>query len=366
MGRREEKKLQTEKKHKEEAIRIKKLIKSGKGMKEIADIIGHGMPYLYRIKNECIQNNSWFTEEELEEIEMEKEDNEKTRGKKKDEKKHIENVNTLKELIKDGKKMKEIAKIMNYSVRYLYNIKKESIQNNSWFTEEELKEIEREKEEKREKEKYNAKEKKSQNKIEEQNLKKELEDENKIIKEEIIENNLDEKNNQINKYKELYKKYKKNAKKEDKLELNRGLPVSINGREKFFDVLITLERLEVEIPKEDIEMIVNGLYMHKELISKSIIKCLISDANRKGKTKSVEMMINELSNILRYTKFYEPLIEYKRWIKKLKFLPEIKVMKKQGMHNEQIAKELGMSSAEVSILLHKDENEILGGIGIDD
>ena len=77
-------------------------------------------------------------------------------------------------------------------------------------------------------------------------------------------------------------------------------------------------------------------------------------------------MITELVSTLRDTKFYKPLVEYKRWIKKFNLLPQIQSMKDEGMNNSQIAERIGMSSAEVSILLNSDKNSILEGIGIDD
>lgn len=64
--------------------------------------------------------------------------------------------------------------------------------------------------------------------------------------------------------------------------------------------------------------------------------------------------MNKLTNALQDTKFYEPLVEYKRWLKKIAIRPKIQEMKKQGMNNNQIGEKLGISSAEVNIIFYND------------
>ena len=416
--------VEYEKKYKEYENKLKELVKSGKTIQEASVIMNMSASYLYLIKSKSIQDNNWLTDEEVKQGE-ENRKKEKVKQEKNKDKEIMLNVKKYTEL---GYKINELTEFIEYSCVSIMRKKENYIKENGWYTDEELKNFQnikknKQKEERKAfvnltfEEKYKIRKEiitfkeymKSGYKYEEisesmecdisyllylrniaiyQNIwfdKNEIIEYKKLIKErqsmlkgknikketlnakiQEIENNVKDKKKKIKKYEVLCKICRKSAEIEDKLELNGMKNVFTSGRNNLMDILIILENLEVKISSKDIEIILNSFFIHPELANKKIIKSLISDANRKGKAKSVEMMLNELGNILRDTKFYEPLIEYKRWIKKLKFLPEIKVMKKQGMHNEQIAKKLGMSSAEVSILLNKDENEILGGIEIND
>ena len=175
-----------------------------------------------------------------------------------------------------------------------------------------------------------------------------------------------ERKQKIKEYKRLYNICKKEAKKEDKLELKGEENISTEGRIKLIEVLVALQNLDVDIYDEDIDIVLNTFYMYPEIANKDSIKFLISDAGKKGGIKSTERVILELLNTLRDTKYYEALVEYRKWVRKLNLLPEIQTMKKKGMNNTQIAENLGITSSEVSIVLNNDKSQIFSGIGLDD
>lgn len=56
------------------------------------------------------------------------------------------------------------------------------------------------------------------------------------------------------------------------------------------------------------------------------------------------------------TKYYKPLIEYRRWLKNQSLLVKIKQLKEKGMNNTNIGNELGISSVEVSVILNNSNN----------
>ena len=170
--------------------RIKEYTELGYTLREISEFITeYRFKYLFNIKNAYTKENGWYTKEELEifavqrkaredeeaqrifeslppeekqRIEEEKiaeskriEEEKKRRQEeiiarrqeRKDEtnKRHKEDVEELKRYLKSGKTMEEATKLMKFSISYAYRIRKESMQNNTWFTLEELKAIEKEK-----------------------------------------------------------------------------------------------------------------------------------------------------------------------------------------------------------------------------
>ncbi len=215
LAKREEKKKETLRRHLEDANILKEHLKNGNTMKQSAALMGCKDAYLYKIKKESIENGTWFTEEELKEIEKRK--SQEKNGKKKEKeqeikrkrqeeilakrerrkeerlRRHLEDVNILKEHLKNDNTIRQAAALMGCKAEYLYRIKKESIENNTWFTEEELKEIEerRRQEQNRKKREQEEKERKRQEEIlakrerrKEETLRRHLEDAN-ILKEHL-------------------------------------------------------------------------------------------------------------------------------------------------------------------------------------
>ena len=262
--------------------------------------------------------------------------------------KHKSIIDIIREYTELGYTFSEISEfITDYNHQSLSDIKKEYIKENGWYTKEELKEfaVQRQVREAEEAEKFKREE--------QARLDRERREAEKLIKEaEKIRQAFFEKERkrEIRSYAEIYKIYRKLAKKEDKLELDGEENVSTEGRKKFIEILIELQNLDAEISEKDTEIILNTIYMYPEFANKENIRFLISEANKRGGLKYVDRMIIELADTLRHTKFYEPLVEYRRWIRKQALLPKIQAMKKKGMNNTDIGKELGISSAEVSII----------------
>lgn len=345
IAKRKERQERTNDKNQEDIKKLKDYLKSGKTMQESADIMNYSLSYIYIIKRKSLQNNTWFTPEELKEVEEKKE---KQKQKKED-------VLKLREYVKQGYMYEEIAKKMNYSVGYLSDLRKIAIADNIWFTKEAIKEFKvlRKKREERERQRV---QKEEQERLEKERKEKERLEKEKQAKLEREQKEYKKiKRLKLREYEEEYNKYRKLAKEEDKLELYGEENVQTEGRKKFIEILISLNNLGKLISDKDIEIVINTLYTYPEIANKDNIKLLILDANKKGGLKSSEKMIMELADILRKTKFYEPLVQYRIWIKKLALLPQIQDMKKQGMSNENIGKKLGISSSEVSIIFNNKE-----------
>lgn len=341
----ETRKNETQKIHQDHANQLKEHIKNGRTMAEAAQLMAFSINYLYNIRKESMQNNTWFTLEELNAIEEMRKEKKETENQLR-----IKNeVLQFREYIKKGYNSKEISKEMGYSLSYLQYLRRLAVADNMWFTKKKMAEFRRlrkarealamQKAEKKEQERI-AKEQKQQEKA----LKEEKE---------IEEAKERERKRRIRGFAKEYKTYRKAAKKEDNLELDGEENVSTVGRKKFIEILVKLHDLNAEISEKDIQIVLNTIYMYPEIANKECIKFLISDANKKGGIKSAEKMSIELIDILRNTRFCKPLIEYSRWIRKQALFPRIQELKDKGMDNTHIGEKLAISSAEVSIILER-------------
>lgn len=365
LERKQKRKDESRRKRQEDAEKLKEHLKNGETIEEAAKLIKCSTAYAYKIKRESVQNNTWLTDEELKAINKKKKQK-LARARKKREQQKIKEQNRkkeendlrikaevwkLREYIGQGYTYKEISTKMNYSTSYLQKLTRIALNDNIWFTKEDIKEFKRlrEKREALEREKTRKKEQKRQER-------ERREAEKAIKEEENARKALDkERRRKIRSYNENYKRYRKLAKREDKLELDGEENVTTEGRRKFIGILINLQALEANISDKDVKIVLNAFDVHPEIADKKSIRFLLLDANRKGGIKGAERMIIELSNTLRYTKFYNPLLQYGRWLKKQALRPTIQDMKKRGMNNTDIGEKLGISSLEVSIIFHNDE-----------
>lgn len=356
IAKRKDRKNETFQRHQEDAKQVKEYLKSGKTMEKAAELLGVSVAYVYKIRRESIQNNTWLTGEELASIQEQKE-KEKAKAKRKvererrkEQKRKVEEEQfrikkgawTLLKYREEGYTYKEISEKMNYSISYLIALKRKA--NELFADEESLKEFTQLMKIREEKAKQE----------EQIRLDKERREADKAVKEvEAIHKAFQkERRRKIKGYAESYKKYKKEAKKEDNLELDGEQNVPTEGRKRFIEVLIELHRLEANISDNDIEITLNSFYMHPEIADKKSIKFLILDAYKKGGIQSAKRMNIELINALRETKFYTLLIEYNKWIKEKVLFLQIQNLKAKGMSNSDISEKLGISSAEVNVIFY--------------
>ena len=328
-------KEETKKIHQKDANQLKEYIRSGKTMEEIAKLMSFSIRYLYNIKIESIQNNTWLTSEELNAIQQMK----KQEKERENQIRIKEQVSQYIGYIKKGYINKEISKEMGYRLAYLNKLRRLAVADNMWFTKKEIAEFKRLRE---------VREELARKKLEKEQKQREKE----LKKEKEIEEAKEKKlKRKIKGFEQEYKKYKKVAKKEEKLELDGEENISTEGRKKFIEILIKLHNLNTEISEKDIQIVFNTIYMYPKIANKECIKFLISAANRKGGVESAKKMTIELMDALRDTTFYKPLTEYSSWLRKQALLPRIQELKNKGMDNTNIGEKLAMSSAEVSIIL---------------
>lgn len=240
---------------------------------------------------------------------------------------------------------------MYYSTTYIRKLREKAIEDNIWFSEESIKEFRRVRQIREEREAKKAQE------AEQKRLKEERKEAKRAMKEaEEARKALErDRKRKIRGYIAVGRKYRHQARQEDSLELDGEENVSIQGRIKFIELLEKLHNLDADISNRDIEFVINAFDMHPEIADTKSIKFLISDASKKGGIKAAERMVNMLTNTLRHTKFYMPLVEYGRWMKKYSLRPKIEELKEQGMDNTTIGQKLGLSSAEVSIIFHNNK-----------
>ena len=363
LQRRSERKNEIKENHLKDLERLKEQLKNPRNetMKTAINALGFSVQYAYKIRNIGIQNGIWLTEEELRQIEKNKKQRQKRNQNKRKKQQELERARVKKEnedakkaelytfrtYVEQGYNFQEITKLMNYSIAYIYQLRRRAVENNMWFSKEAIDEF-RQIRQKREERKKRAEQKK-----EETRQKREIAVAKKEMKkaEEIAKAMENERKRKIRGYAEDYKKYRKMAKKEDKMEFYGEEDVSTEGRKNFIPILVKLHKLDADIPDNDIQIVLNAFEIYPEMADAASIKFLISDANKRGGIKAAEKMAIYLGNTLKNTQFHKPLIEYRRWIAKRALLPKIKEFKEQGMSNTDIGEKLGITSLDVFNIL---------------
>lgn len=371
--------------HEQDLCKLKQHIANKKSWEETARVMQCSTAYLRTLKEESIQNGTWFTDEELQSFRIKKE------GKRKKERRDKSNSNIEQEInqLRDyfflyGNNLEEIANLTPYTVRYLKKLIKVAINRGMWFSEEEEKDIlERTKRETETKAKAKAEaEKKRKEELEqtlvEERIRKKEEQARVIEKYLRTREDLGETKTQMQEEPkqgpkgtrkptdpkiqrdplfEEYEQRRKVAKREDKLEMNGRENVSTEGRIRFVDILAKLQSLDMQISNDDIEIILNGYDMHPEIANTKGIRVLINDANQKDGIYGTEKRVNELIGALKRTRFHQPLLKYRSYLRKLSLLPKINEMRQEGLEISTIAKGLGLSLKEINDILNSDEKK---------
>ena len=228
----------------------------------------------------------------------------------------------------------EIAEQMHYTINYIYTLIKIAIQEDIWFSKEEIIEFKKKRFEREAVEELSIKGKREETAGEQHEPEK-------------------KKRRNLRRYTEEYKRLKRIAKEEDRWEYKGAENVSLRGREQFAEYLIKLYQLGANISKEDIEIILNAIGIHPEFANKERLKLLILGMVRSEGMAQAERMVTTLIRELGNTPFQEPLWEYKKWLSRQRLIPKITEMKRNGCNNTEIGERLGISSAEVMIFLER-------------
>lgn len=331
------------------------------------------------------------------------------------EKKHKEDMTKVKELFKQGKTFREIAKIMGYKYSQILDLRRECIISGTWLTEEEVETLTKLKNNSK---KENDRIKKRYNdilKIKEMVLNgctyKKIEEEmgyslaeiNNLIKQAIIEgiwvniDNIKNKQEEIEKrvkednlhaeeekatdekLKKIYIKNKKNSRfsekekkeyekqfqdlfsraiLEDKKEENGYENTPVKARKEFIEFIRNYnEEILLDISKKEITLIINILYYFPELANSKVLKFIITYSLKLDYCKYCLEIIKDLKDILEKTKYKGILVEYEKYVKQKDNIRKILVLKEKGMSNEEIARKFDMTSAEVALLINNDSTD---------
>ena len=358
---------------------IKSMIRENKTLSEIRSSLSISVKKFENIRKKAIDEGIWIPKEEWDEINKQKVKQSKNtkRVKKQEEmgtEKFAEEIILLK---RAGKTTDEIAVIMECSVAHILKIRKKCVENGTWISKEEEKELRKKfsargkrnngsnQKSDAQKAKELLKEQRRQKREEEERLKQEQALAEKLEHEKAIHKNYEiiKKLGYIEgktsgPHVEPFKFLRKAARQEDRDEYNGEEDVSTKGRKAFIESVLKLHSLGWNgFAENDMKIITDSFYMHPELADKRIIKLVVANSAKKSGWNSAIETVQELMSSLEETKFYEELRQYSDWIKKQASIPKIKVMKSQGFTNTQIAERLRMSSAEVAILLDNGENK---------
>ena len=119
---------------------LKTYYKIGKTYKEIANEMNCSISYITGLRKECIESGTWFSEKELEEI-----DKKRKPQKQINQEKLLIRIETKKRIYEElkmhfmtGKTYPEVAKKMNCSISNVIKLHKECIEENNWFSKEEI------------------------------------------------------------------------------------------------------------------------------------------------------------------------------------------------------------------------------------
>ena len=348
---------QTQERHQEQIEQIKQYKLQGKRVSEIARLMGLSETYIYALRKESLKNGTWISDEEQELINQEKlkaklevQEAEKNRKQRVEERRIEAELFQLRELVTQGFSVLEIAKKMHYSNAYIYILRKMAIERGIWFSDEDI-EFYKQQRTKRKSEAEIAKQKAEEERIERE--RRELE---KTVKEEKEKRDRIERERRRNlqKYEDEYRRLRRMAKAEDKMEMNGEEEITTSGRLKFVKLLEKMYNDGAIITEKDVEIILNAMYAHPDFASKSNVKLLVVNAARSGEMDGAEKMIVTLLRELESTKFDEPLRAYRKWIRMKKMVPQIENLKAKGLSNTEIGEKLGISSAEVVVFLESD------------
>lgn len=228
--------------------------------------------------------------------------------------KRRQQIEALKGYLKEGKTWRECAKLMGCSTGFINTLRKEALASKVWLTQKELEKITELRNSRKKGNPRQEKDKKSKELIKQQKA---------IIA--TMDN---------------YRKYKKFAKREDELELNGNENITTGGRKKFIEALIEMQRADIDIPNEDINIILNAYSIHPDIADVEGIKFLIIDAKTRGGIELVKMRISDLLDSLEDTEFYTPLSEYQQWIRIKMSYPSVLVSKEDSMNDSEVRKKL--------------------------
>lgn len=154
------------------------------------------------------------------------------------------------------------------------------------------------------------------------------------------------------KSKQQYNEYRirrKQALYEENRELRGEENVSTKRRQAFFHVLKILYDLGESIPDKDVDIIKNAFYTHPDFIDKDKIRFVVEVANKNDGLDKADEVTSDMLSLLRRTAYYEPLQDFKKWIKREKLSAKIKQLRQKGLNNSQISEKLHITTAEVTV-----------------
>ena len=354
---------------------VKRLFKEGKTYKQISNEIGISKSYFYQLVDECKRNGTWFTDDELQEINIVK--REEVSRKKREKyiaqiEKNAGKIEQIKSLTREGKTHEQIADELGISIYDVPNLINQSKYLGTWFTDDEMKEINEikyqkrtEKRVKRQKEKQIEKETKQ---IENDNVCRELQEKIELIKEMYVKGKTKQEiakelgvdlvniNTVVKRNKENGNWFTEEEIK--KIEQNRTVNKKTEKIKFLEEHFLQEERNQIEKIKEKYGEGKNLKQISAELgIDYGKVKYLI----RKGKVLEIWFTDNELEDIQRKIEKdreeHSKAEESKKKEQKTSQIQQVKYLYKEGNTQRQIAEKLGISQSSVSNIIKKCKEE---------
>ena len=364
-----QKEAKTQKTHIEELKAMIRYTMQGYTIEEIAKLMGCSKAHIDDLRHEYKSKRYWFSPESLREFKNKRKIREAKERKIAEEKALAEKekreaeeryaaqrlkieIKTMVNCVMQGYNISEIATLMSCNIAHVRELIEEYKKEKPWFSQKSLRAF-REQRVMRESGKdgtlVSTSSRDDTGKPEEQ---KSRTDVKKIKKHETLK--------KFSKLNAKIREMRKLAKREDKQEYNGEENVPTTAREQFMQLLVEMSQTGITFPESDMNLVMDTLYMYPKLANAGNIKFLITNASKLGGAEAAHKMIIELMRSLKDTRFHEPLVNYRVWMKKKILLPRMQEMKSQGMDSTAIGEKLGISSTEVLMLLDGDEVDFFG------
>ena len=110
---------------------------------------------------------------------------------------------------------------------------------------------------------------------------------------------------------------------------------------------VEIVKMDYQLEKNEISLIINILYLHPNLGTKDIIKILVSNAYRQGGFAYIKNVLNELTFVFEGSRTNLAIIQYREWVEKQELILTIKELHNKGLSNNQIAEKVKKTTAEL-------------------
>ncbi len=157
-----------------------------------------------------------------------------------------------------------------------------------------------------------------------------------------------------------YDELRREAQIEDNKSERGFADVPTDARKTFLNYMVEASKRDIYISKKDMYLGMNVIDLRPDFANSENIKFFITNSVKYGGYDEGMNVIFDLMHSLRETDYHEKLTEYRSWMKRKRDVTKMKrdmeIGKEKMMESTEVGKRLGLTSAEVLILMD-DEND---------